>query len=181
MPSKAFKEQIDGVINKGMGAGQQFIVGKVAEAFGLSGAGALTQLQRGEVYNPNVELLYESPQLRSFSLDFIFIPKNIGEARIVNNIIKEFKKWSAPQDNGTMLEVPHLWTVTYKSGVGQDGFMGKFKKCALTTVSVQHNPQTDMHVTFSDGTPVVTALSLAFQEVDIITRDDHDSAGPQGM
>jgi len=176
-----FQKQVDAVKAKGMGAGQQFIVGQIAEAFGLGGSGALTQLQRGEVYNPNVELLYEAPQLRSFSLDFIFIPKNIVEAQTVNRIIKEFKLWSSPEDNGTMLKVPHLWNVSYKSGVGAEGFMGKFKKCALTNVVVQHNPQTDMHVTFSDGTPVVTALSLAFQETDIITRKDHEEGGPQGM
>lgn len=178
---EGFKSQLNNVKEKGGGAARQFVLGKIAETFGLSGAGALTALQRGEVYNPNVELLYEAPQLRGFSLDFVFIPKDVSEAKMMNEIILEFKKFSAPVDNGTMLEVPHLWRVTYKSGVGNDTFMNKFKKCALTTIQVQHNPGTDMHATFSDGTPLVTAMSLGFQEVDIITRKDHEDAGGQGF
>ena len=178
---EGFKSQLENVKSKGGAAARQFILGEIARTFNLSGAGALTALQRGEVYNPNVELLYEAPQLRGFSMDFIFIPKNSAEAAIMNEIILKFKMFSSPQPNGSMLELPHLWRVTYKSGVQNDKFMNKFKKAALTTVSIQHNPGTDMHSTFSDGTPLVTAMSLGFQEVDIITRDNHADEGGQGF
>jgi len=167
---------------KGIDALKQVAIGKLAQQAGMSGPGALTQLQRGEIYNPNVELLYDSPSLRGFTLDFIFVPKNPAEARMVDNIILELKTWSAPDNNGTMMKVPHLWNVAYKSGVlGGDKYMNKFKKCALTNVQIQHNPGTDMHATFSDGTPLVTAMSLGFMEVDIITRDDHTRVGGQGF
>ncbi len=180
---QGFKDQLDHLLsdNRGMNAAKQIGLGMIAGAAGMSGAGALTQLQRGEVYNPNVELLYESPGLRGFSLDFMFIPKSVQEARVINQIILELKTWSAPDDNGTMFTVPHLWNVKYKSGVGNDTFMNKFKKAALTKIQVQHNPGTDMHATFSDGTPLVTAVSLGFQEVDIITRENHIDAGGQGF
>lgn len=179
--AKADWDKFMGQVKKEGGqAVRQLALGEIARMFGLNGAGALTQLQRGEVYNPNVELLYEAPQLRAFSFDFLFIPKSRAETVAMNNIIKEFKKWSSPFDNGTMLTVPHLWNVSYKSPMGED-LMGKFKKCALTGINIQHNPGTDMHVTFADGTPVVTAMQLAFQEVDIITRKDHDEGGPQGF
>lgn len=179
---QGFKSQLDNILKdgKGINAAKQVGLGMIAQAANLSGAGALTALQRGEVYNPNVELLYESPSLRGFSLDFVFIPKSKQEADIMNQIILEFKTWSSPNDNGTMFEVPHVWNVKYKSGVGNDTFMNKFKKAALTTVQIQHNPGTDMHATFSDGTPLVTAMSLGFQEVDIIIRKDHTDVGGQG-
>jgi len=178
---EGFKDQLENIKSKGGSAARQFVLGKVAETFGLSGAGALTALQRGEVYNPNVELLYEAPQLRGFSMDFVFIPKSMKEAQMMNSIILEFKAFSSPLENGPMLKVPNLWRVTYKSGIeGNDKFMNKFKKAALTTVQIQHNPGTDMHATFSDGTPLVTAMSLGFQEVDIITQNDHLSVGGQG-
>lgn len=165
---------------KGVDALRQIAIGDIAKQFGLNGAGALTQLQRGEVYNPNVELLYDSPSLRGFTLDFLFVPKNSAEAAIMNNIILELKMYSAPSDETYMFEVPHLWNVTYKSGVGNDTFMNKFKKCALTNIQVAHNPGTDMHSTFADGTPLVTAMSLGFMEVDIITRQNHVEVGGQG-
>ena len=179
---KGFQDQLENVKAKGGAAARQFVLGEIARTFNLSGAGALTALQRGEVYNPNVELLYEAPQLRGFSMDFIFIPKNRIEAEMMSKIILEFKLFSSPEANdGPMMTIPHVWRVTYKSGVGNDKFMNKFKKAALTTVSIQHNPGTDMHATFSDGTPLVTAMSLGFQEVDIITRRDHSIAGGQGF
>lgn len=180
---QGFKDQLENVLseNRGIDAAKQVGLGMIANVANMGGAGALTQLQRGEVYNPNVELLYESPGLRGFSLDFMFIPKSAAEARVINDIILELKTWSAPDDNGTMFEVPHLWNVKYKSGVGNDKFMNKFKKAALTRIQVQHNPGTDMHATFSDGTPLVTALALGFQEVDIITRKNHTDEGGQGF
>ncbi len=180
--AKGIVDQAASLLNnyKGVDAIRQIAIGKIAEEFGISGVGALTQMQSGQVYNPNVELIYQSPALRSFSLDFLFIPKNRSEAEAMNNIIFEFKKWSAPSDNKTMLEVPHLWNVVYKSGVGNDKYMNKFKKCALTTIQVAHNPGTDMHSTFTDGVPVVTAMSLQFQEVDIILRQDHMRVEGQG-
>jgi len=46
----------------------------------------------------------------------------------------------------------------------------------LTSIKVQANPNSDMHLTFNDGMPVTTAMSLSFQEVDIILRDDHEES-----
>ena len=178
---KGFQSQLGNIKENGLDAAKQGALHAIAQVAGMSGAGALTALQRGEVYNPNVELLYESPSLRGFALDFVFIPKSAQEAQVMNDIILEFKTWSSPGENGTMFTVPHVWNVVYKSGVGNDKFMNKFKKCALTTIQVQHNPGTDMHATFSDGTPLVTAMSLGFQEVDIITRKDHIDVGGQGF
>jgi hypothetical protein len=180
--AKGIADQVKNLFDnyKGVDSIRQVAIGKLAQMAGLSGAGALTQLQLGQVYNPNVELLYDSPALRGFTLDFLFVPKNQAEATMMNQIILELKKFSAPDDNGTMFEVPHLWNVTYKSGVNNDKFMNKFKKCALTDVQIVHNPGTDMHSTFADGTPLVTAMSLGFMEVDIIIRKDHEDVGGQG-
>ena len=180
--AKGVGDQIGNLLKdfKGVDAVRQIAIGDIAKKFGLNGAGALTQLQRGKVYNPNVELLYDSPSLRGFTLDFLFVPKNSVEAAIMNQIILELKMFSAPSDEGTMFEVPHLWNVTYKSGVNNDTFMNKFKKCALTNIQIAHNPGTDMHSTYADGTPLVTAMSLGFMEVDIITRQNHSDVGGQG-
>jgi hypothetical protein len=53
-------------------------------------------------------------------------------------------------------------------------FMGKFKKCALTSVVVQANTSSAYHTTFSDGNPIEYSLGLGFQEVDVITRENHE-------
>ncbi len=145
-------------------------------------AAQLLALSRSEVYNPNVELLYTAPGMRVFDFNFTFVPKNSAEAQQVNRIIRNFKRWSAPEDiNNGMFRVPHVWQVKYMSGGQENKNMNKFTKAACTSVTVQANPQTSMHVSFEDGMPIETSLSLSFQEVDIITRQDHVDAGGQGF
>jgi len=139
-------------------------------------------LAQGQVYNPNVELLYQMPGMRSFNFSFNFVPKSAAEAQEVNRIILNFKRWSAPRDleNG-MFEVPHVWQIRYMSGGQPNSNMNKFKKAACVGVTVQANPQTSMHVAHEDGMPVETLMSLNFKEVDIITRKDHDEVQGQGF
>lgn len=158
-------------------AAKQVAVGAAASLSGIE-ANQLLALQRGEIYNPNVELLYKGPKLRGFSFTFTFVPKSQPEARVINNIILEFKKWSAPSDTGNgMYKVPHIWQVKYMMGGSVNPNMNAFKRAALTDVAVQNNQGMNMHMSFDDGMPIITTLSLNFTEVDVITREDHLSSG----
>jgi len=162
-------KQLPGAIGQG-------ILDTVAGQFGMS-ASQITALKGGEVYNPNVELLYSTPVLRAFDFQFRFLPSNTGEASTVREIIRQFKMWSSPEiaKGGDMFNVPHLWQVTYMGPAGDASqFMGKFKKCALTSVVVQANTSSAYHTTFSDGNPIEYSLGLGFQEVDVITRENHE-------
>ena len=141
----------------------------------------VTQLGQGRIFNPNAEIGYDGPGLRQFALQFDFVPRNQSEAADVQAIIMEFKKWSsASGENTNMYEVPHLWSVTYVSK-GKVDVMNRFKTSALTGVTVQANPTSDMHTTYTDGMPVVTSLKLDFMENDVILREDHEAAGGQGF
>ena len=41
-----------------------------------------------------------------------------------------------------------------------------------TNINVQYNAGLDSHMTFSDGSPIVTGFTLSFTETEIITQDD---------
>ena len=56
--------------------------------------------------------------------------------------------------------------------------LNKFKKAAMTSISVQYNAGLDQHATFSNGFPIRTDIQMSFQEVDVITSNDH--TGPMG-
>ena len=170
------KAQFEGVKNQGGDAAKQLMIGAVAESMGMSASNALA-LAKGQIYNPNIELLYEWPGRRNFGFAFNFIPKNPSETQRVNDIIMEFKKWSSPKENGAMFEVPCIWQVTYMTGSGKNTRMNAFKRAALSNISVQANASSDMHATYADGMPIATSISLMFQEVDTITRQDHASSG----
>ena len=55
------------------------------------GANILPRVSRA-IFNPNTELLFQGPQLRSFTFTFKLTPRNSGEAAVVKDIIKFFKK-----------------------------------------------------------------------------------------
>jgi len=139
----------------------------------------LLSLTTGKVYNPNVELLYQSPSLRSFSFNFDFVPKNAEESEVVDEIIKTFKVWSAPRDDGGFLCVPHVWDIYY-GGIG-GAKMNRFKPCAMTNITVQDNAGSNFHTTFVDGTPTLTSIQMQFQEVDILLSKDHTEGGVRGF
>jgi hypothetical protein len=158
------------------GAAKQFGTNLVAGAAGMT-PNQLTALQRGEIYNPNVELLYTGPKLRGFNFNFTFVPKSAAEAQQINQIIMEFKKWSAPLNlqNG-MFKVPNVWQVQYMSNGKPNKNMNQFKRAACMSVAVQNNQGMNMHMSFNDGMPIVTTMALSFMEVDVITRNDHESS-----
>ena len=158
-------------------AARQALVGAGAGIAGVS-ANQMLAYTRGQIFNPNVELLYEGPQMRSFGMNFNFIPKDAREADSVRKIIKYLKVYSTPADRGTLYEIPYVFQVTY--GGLASNFMNKFKRAALTSISVQYNGGLDMHATFSNGCPIRTDISLSFMEVDVIVRSDH-SGSPAGF
>ena len=154
---------------------------KAAGSFAGVSANQILSLSTGKIFNPNIELLYEGPNVRSFDFTFSFIPKSAAEALIVAQIILEFKKLSAPKDVGMMYEIPKIWKISY-GGVGGT-WMNKFKKAAMGSITVQYNAGLDQHATFSNGFPIRTDIQMSFQEVDVITRNDHTSSasGPMGF
>lgn len=157
-------------LSNAFGAGRQLWAQQAAKIAGMT-AGQLTALKNGKVYNPNVELLYSAPAMRGYSFQFRFVASTKAEHAIIRNIILEFKQYSAPLAQGDMFEVPHIWGIRYKN----PDLMGRFKYAALKTVSVQANPSTQYHVTHEDDAPIEYGMGLAFQETNIITREDHTS------
>jgi hypothetical protein len=159
------------------GAAQQFVLNAVAPIMGTS-PNTLLALSRGQIFNPNVELIYQGPGMRSFSFDYVFLPKNRNDAINMNRIIMEFKKWSSPEAKpGSYYEIPAVWEVKYMTRGALNKNMNRFKKAALTSIVVQANSEIDIHMSFEDGTPISTSMRLTFAEVDVITRKDHEESG----
>ena len=178
---EAFKSSFNDIKDKGGGALRQIGVGMIAGVAQTS-PNQLMALSKGEIYNPNVELLYKGPKIRSFSFNYSFVPKNPAEARAVNSIIKTFRQWSAPAKTGAgMFQVPHVWQVTYMSGLGPNATMNFFKRAALKNVAVQANSGLNMHSSHADGQPIVYNLALNFTEVDLVLREDHAAGGEIGF
>lgn len=167
-------------VGTGIAAVRQKFIEQLARGANAN-ANSLIALGTGQIFNPNVEVVYQGPVLRDFSFSFTFAPKNSTEARAIKDIIFEFKKWSAPTVEGAqggMLKIPDVWLVRY-NGLFKFN-VNPFKKATLKGVDVGYNPGLNTHMTFDDGEPVVITIRLDFTEVDYILQEDHDKARNAG-
>lgn len=172
---ESIKQQAESIGQDVPGSAKQILLQTLGGKMGFTANQALT-IAKGEAYNPNVELTYNSPAMRKFTFAFQFIPKSSQESQMIQRIIMTFKQRAAPEDKNGMFEVPDVWVVKYMSNGRLNRNMNEFKRMACVDVAVQANAATNMHQSFNDGMPISTTLNLTFQEIDIITRNDHMEA-----
>ena len=132
--------------------------------------------QEGKAMNPNLELLFKSPELRNFSFQYKFSPRSAPEAKAVKSIIKAFKKAMAPKrgDEGAFfLQAPDIFELSYLHKNMIHSSMNKFKTCALKSCTVNYAPE-GTYATFPDGVMHSYVMSLGFTEIDPVFAEDYD-------
>ena len=153
----------------------------VATAFAGAASGTGGQLitrTTGAVINPNLELLFSGPALRSFSFQFKLNAREAAESKEIVKIIRFFKQGSAAQRSSSnlFLKSPHTFKIQYlHRGPGEDNdnpFMNKIKECALQSVAVNYTPEGN-YATFDDGAMTSYELTLSFQELEPVFNDDY--------
>jgi hypothetical protein len=149
-------------------------------------ASQLLARQTGNILNPNMELLFEGVNLRSFKFSFKLTPRGPQEAAEVKNIIRTLKKNMTPQIDGIYLNTPNIFELTYKKGSDNHPFLHKFKQCALTDMSVNYTGE-GVYATYGGsvkdggGTPVSMIMDLGFKELEpIYSGDYNDGVGGVG-
>ena len=127
----------------------------------------------GKILNPNLELLFSGPALRTFNYNYQFTPREKREAREIRNIIKFFKKNMAPKRKGKLfLESPNVFKLKYIFKNGQQHpFLNKIKICALQSFNVQYTPD-GSYMTYDDGSMTSYTASMTFQELNPIYSDE---------
>ena len=132
----------------------------------------------GAILNPNLELLFQSPELRSFGLRFDLTPRNDSEAKQVKQIIRVFKQTMAPRKGAAdiFLKTPMIFDITYINGKlkKEHTSINKIKTCALKMFNVNYTPN-NQYMTYSDVEATMTAYSLdmQFQELEPVFYDDY--------
>ena len=127
----------------------------------------------GKIMNPNLELLFSGPALRTFNYNYQFTPREDREAKEIRSIIKFFKKNMAPIRKGKLfLESPNVFKLKYifKNG-DQHPFLNKIKLCALQSFNVQYTPD-GSYMTYDDGSMTSYTCSMTFQELNPIYADE---------
>jgi hypothetical protein len=165
----------------GQNALQAYFASQAAQAL-LGGSDFNQNLSRttGAVFNSNTELLFSGVTLRSgFSFSFDMVPRSKKESDQIKDIIRFFKSESAAQKGaaggdaaGLFLKSPSVFQLKYMSGGKPHPFLNQFKMCALNAMSVNYTGS-GTYATYSDATPVHMVMTLTFQELTPIYREDY--------
>jgi len=146
----------------------------------VEGTGVFTR-QTGAVLNPNMELLFNGVQLRSFSFSFDFAPRDENESIVIKKIIRAFKKSlnaknssTGENSSGLFIKSPDVFQLTYKTGAKNHQFLHKFKPMALLNIGVNYTGA-GTYATYDNTAPVHTKIDLTFQELNPIYSEDYDT------
>ena len=142
-------------------------------------AAQLLARQTGKVLNPNMELLFEGVNLRSFKFSFKLTPRSPIEAKEVKQIIRTLKQSMCPSIDGDyFLKTPKIFEILYMQGGQPHPFLHKFKQCALTDMSVNYTGE-GTYATYGGaegierGVPVSMIMDLSFKELEPIYESDY--------
>ncbi len=142
------------------------------------GANVLTRMTGG-IMNPNLELLFQAPQLRPFNFNFRLTPRSQKEGTVVKQIIKFFKQNMAPQQEKTklFLKTPNVFGIEYKHRASRHKGLNAIKgPCALTAMNVDYTSE-GTYMTFEDGTMISYVISLSFMELEPVYNHDYNEFG----
>ena len=142
-----------------------------------SGAEALSQMEKGTVITPRMEMMFEGVGRRSFSYTFSFIPKSKQEAIIVEDIIKHFKFYAMPAysnpETRREMDIPGTFDIEYMYRGSRNNFINRISTCFLTKVDVQYGG--DRYTAYEEipgkgPPPQKSSLSLNFTELETLSQ-----------
>jgi len=199
--AKSAKEEYD----KGGGlSAAGSILKSAALGLGQKGASAVGQLAgspqaaqiaftaiTGKVQNPMLEMIYKSPNFRSFQFDFIFYPRDEREALEVQRIIERFRFHQAPElveGAQGFLVPPSEFDIKFYYGGNENPNIPSIATCILTSIDVNYAPNgfaayeipgENQPSLGRTGMPVAIQMGLQFQETKYLTKQDFKSGRRQ--
>ena len=153
------------------------ISGQAVGALGGNVSGSsIVARATGQVFNPNLELLFNGVNIRVFPFTFEFFPRNRDEGEEVRQILRLLKYSMVPSrgDQGIFIKAPYVFQLEYMKGKTPHPFLNRFQPMALTNMSVNYTGS-NTYSTFYDGTPTHIRLELLFKELNPVYKDDYDA------
>jgi len=137
-----------------------------------SGIAANALISSGKVANPSTKLLFRSPSLRQFQLDFRMLPTSQKEANEIRNIVSMFRQAAYPvldlNAGNALYNIPNLFNIKFgfkRNDGNVNPYMIHFKRCYLSQITTTYNGS-GVSAFFKDGSPIETNLTLTFQETE---------------
>jgi len=184
----AMQTQFGEFFNQYGGAAKELIIRSLAaQSVNIFGGNVtpdqILARQQGDIFNPNMELLFNGVTLRSFKFSFKMTPRSEDEAKQVRSIIKTLKKNMAPiYTDTTYLTTPNIFELRYRKGGNDHPFLHRFKQCALTDINVNYTGE-NVYATYGGdlAAPVSMIMDLTFKELEPIYNEDYTDGDDQGV
>ena len=151
---------------------------EITEAIsGAEGTRGLINKAFGQADNPYMEVLFDAMNLRTFTYNFTFSPRNREETEDVQKIIALFRFHMSPELKGAanrFLTLPSEFDIHYmyqdQSGhASENDYYNKIATCVCTACETNYTP--DGVKSFEGGAPVKITMSLSFQETELLTKE----------
>lgn len=148
------------------------ILNKIPSVGGNITQSDLLQGGTSQILNPNVEMFYDGPQLRTLGMVFRMSARSSAEAQQIEEIVKAFRMAAAPgfQGNNRFIKIPSYVKMRYMVGGKDNEFLPKHKLMTILSVDVRYD--NGQYAAFSDDRPLYTEISINMQESKIIFRED---------
>ena len=132
----------------------------------------------GGILNPNMELLFQAPGMRTFNFSFTMSARSRTEATQIKKIIRFFKQGMSVKrsTNNIFVVSPNTFKINYILGNTGDDHpsIGRIKECALTDLNTTYgNGSTYMTFDDPDRTMTTYKIDMTFKELNPITEDDY--------
>jgi hypothetical protein len=130
----------------------------------------------GQASNPYMEVLFEGVEMRTFTYNFTFSPRNKEETEDVKKIISMFRFHMMPELNGgssAFMTLPSTFDIHYMYQVTPDesnenNYYTKIATCVLKGCDVDYTPNGVK--SFASGAPTQITMGLSFQETEMLTK-----------
>jgi len=151
---------------------------------GLSGHREERGITTGEIISERMELAFKGVNKRQFQYTFKMIPKSAAEADEIKNIIHLFKRNMLPEmtggdGSGRRMTIPNTFNIQYMYNGADNNFLHKIGECVLENFSVSYGGEkyATYNPTANGAPPVETTITLAFKELDLVTRAGVEAEG----
>ena len=129
----------------------------------------------GTINTPHTALLFSKVNLKNFEFTWKLYPQDIEESNMLKKIIKVIKQRTHPtfisKENNYMMDFPHEVDLYY---LGDGDGMHRFKRAAVTKLSINYPPEGKPAFFAGTGNPVFTELTMGFTETQIWTGEDFE-------
>ena len=159
-------------VGEGSGEVKKGVAAMLTKA--ATGGSVLTRTT-GSIVNPNMEMLFQGPQIRPFTFSWKMSPRDYEESEMIKKIIRMFKQSQAVKRSKSMLflESPNTYALRFLTARNKEhGYLPKIKECALTGFSMNYTPDGN-YQTYENSSMVAYEMQMSFQELEPIYHDEY--------